>query len=165
MYHGADWFGLDMIQQFLPHMEGKWGVMALPKWNADGAKASRTSSFAGQGLLIYNGSDAVDESWKFIEWVMTNKEANTLRFSMGNSFPAYKPAWKNKGMLKANSYFGGQSMGKLLVEIAEEVPTVAMHPRRPQALFMMQENFFSAALYGAQSPKETLQEFKKTLEQ
>lgn len=161
---GADWFGLDMIQQFLPHMEGKWGVAALPKWNEDGADASRTSSFAGQGLLIYKDSDAVDPAWKFIEWVMTNPEANQLRFSMGNSFPAYKPAWKDDKMLAGNTYFGGQSMGKLLSEIANEVPTVAQHPRRPQALFMMQENYFSAALYGAQSPREALQEFKNVLE-
>jgi hypothetical protein len=56
-------------------------------------------------------------------------------------------------------------MGKLLVELAGEVPTVAMHPRRPQALFMMQENYFAAALYGAQSPAEALAEFKTTLEQ
>ena len=162
---GADWFGLDMIQQFLPHMEGKWGVMALPKWSQDGPKASRTSSFAGQGLLIYNQSKEVDRCWKFMEWVMTNAEANNLRFSMGNSFPAYKPAWKDPKLLGGNTYFGGASMGKLLVEIAEEVPTVAVHPKRAQALFMMQENYFSAALHGAQSPKEMLQEFKQMLEQ
>ncbi|MFT5125197.1 MAG: arabinosaccharide transport system substrate-binding protein [Kiritimatiellia bacterium] len=162
---GADWFGLDMLQQFAPNMAGKFAVRPLPAWEKDGKLSARTSSFAGQGLLIYKDSDQVEQSWKFIKWVMTDKEANKLRFTMGNSFPAYKPAWKDEELLKGNDYFTGKPMGKVLAEIADEVPGVDMHPKRPQALFMMQENFFSSALYGNQTPKEALLEFKKTLDQ
>jgi arabinosaccharide transport system substrate-binding protein len=162
---GADWFGLDMLQQFAPSMAGKFAVRPLPAWEINGKLSARTASFAGQGLLIYKQSDQIEESWKFLKWVMTDKEANRLRFTMGNSFPAYKPAWKDEELLQGNDYFAGKPMGQVLVEIADEVSGVDMHPKRPQALFMMQENYFSSALYGNQSPRETLLEFKKTLDQ
>ena len=33
-------------------------------------------------------------------------------------------------------------MGKLLVELADEIPPVVVNPGRPQAIFLMKENFF-----------------------
>ena len=29
---GADWYGLDLFQQFAPGMEGLWGMMPMPTW-------------------------------------------------------------------------------------------------------------------------------------
>ena len=29
---GADWYGLDLFQQFAPAMQGAWGMMPLPTW-------------------------------------------------------------------------------------------------------------------------------------
>ena len=50
---GADWYGLDLFQQFAPGMEGMWGMMPLPTWEkADGTLGPRTATFAGQGLMI-----------------------------------------------------------------------------------------------------------------
>lgn len=47
---GADWYGLDMLQQFTPELSGKWGVMPLPAWkDANGVAGRRTSTFAGAG--------------------------------------------------------------------------------------------------------------------
>ena len=53
-----------------------------------------------------------------------NKEANAERFLQGNSFPAYRPAWKDKRLLQAQ-YFE-QSMGDLLVDLADEIPPVVV---------------------------------------
>jgi len=151
---GADWYGLDMIQQFTPDLKGKWGIMPLPTWKLkDGSRGPRTSAFAGQGLLIYNESKKQEAAWKFIEFVMTNKEANAQRFLGGNSFPAYKPAWKDERLLKNLEFFDNQSMGKLLVELAPEMPFVAMQPGRPKAVFLFQESFFSALMYDQISPE------------
>ncbi len=49
----------------------------------------RISTFAGQGLLIYQGCKQAEAAWKFIEWVMSDTEANVERFTKGNSFPDY----------------------------------------------------------------------------
>ena len=74
---GADWYGLDMLQQFTPDLKGKWGAMPLPAWKLPAGRLSRrTSTFAGQGLLINKASKQQDAAWKFIEFVITDKESN-----------------------------------------------------------------------------------------
>ncbi len=153
---GADWYGLDLFQQFAPGMEGIWGMLPLPTWKkADGSLGPRTATFAGQGLMIMNSSKQQDAAWDFIEFVMTDPDANAERFLQGNSFPAYKPAWTDPRILGEQPYFE-QSMGDLLVELAEEIPPVTVNPGRPQAIFLMKENFFPSAMYGTLSPEDTI---------
>lgn len=162
---GADWYGLDMLQQFTPDLKGKWGIMPLPAWKkADGGTSARTSTFAGQGLLIYKGSTEIEPSWKFMQYVITNKDANVQRFVEGNSFPAYKPAWTDDRILKRWDYFNNQSFGQLLVDLAPSLPRVVTSPKRPQAVFMFQENYFSAFMSGRTTAEETLKEMKEQLE-
>ena len=157
---GADWFGLDMIQQFLPHQEGKWGILPLPKWEDS---KLRTASFAGQGLLIPEASKKQDEAWKFIKFVMTDKKANIDRFVNGNSFPAHMPSWDEKELMAPSKYFGGQSLGKIMKELAPTIPKVEMCPQRPMAIFMLQENYFSAILYGTYTAEQAFKEMQMNL--
>ena len=153
---GADWYGLDLFQQFAPGMEGMWGMLPLPTWKKeDGSLGPRTATFAGQGLMIMNSSKLQEEAWDFIEFVMTDSEANAERFLQGNSFPAYKPAWTDPRILGIQPYFQ-QSMGQLLVELADEIPPVTVNPGRPQAIFLMKENFFPSAMYGTLTPEDTI---------
>ena len=154
---GADWYGLDMLQQFTPELSGKWGVMPLPAWkDKNGVPGRRTSTFAGQGLLIYKESPNPDSAWKFIEYVMKNRDANVKRFVDGNSFPAYTPVWSDPEMQKPMKFFNNQPFGRILAELAPELPSVAMHPKRPQAVFVFQENFFNSFIYGQLTAGEVL---------
>ncbi len=162
---GADWYGLDMIQQFSPELKGKWGAMPLPAWkDRFGVPGRRTSTFAGQGLLIYKQSQRVEPAWKFIKWVIEDQEANVERFVGGNSFPAYKPAWQDQRMHQPSEYFNQQAFGDLLASLAPEVPEVVMHPKRPQAVFLFQENFFSSLMYGQITPRETIRQMRTMLQ-
>ena len=56
-----------------------------------------------------------------------------------------------------------QSIGKLLVELADEIPPVVVDPRRPQAIFLMQENYFGSVMFGALSAKEALKQYKDAM--
>ena len=162
---GADWYGLDMLQQFTPDLKGKWGAMPLPAWKLpDGRLSRRTSTFAGQGLMINKGSKQQDAAWKFIEFVITNKESNARRFLDGNSFPAYRPAWKDERLLQPNEFFNNQKFGELLVRLAPEVPEVVSHPNRAKAVFLFQETFFTSLIYGELKPAEVLDKMKTMLE-
>ena len=160
---GADWYGLDLFQQFAPGMQGLWGMMPLPTWrNEDGELGPRTATFAGQGLMICKKSKKKKQAWEFIEFVMKNKEANAERFLQGNSFPAYKPSWKDPRLLGQHEYFE-QSIGELLVSLADEIPPVVVDPRRPQAIFLMQENYFGSVMFGALSPKDAIKQYKDAM--
>ena len=84
---GADWYGLDLFQQFAPGMQGLWGMMPLPAWkNNQGKLGPRTATFAGQGLMICKSTKYKKEAWDFIEFIMKNKDSNAERLQ-GNSFP------------------------------------------------------------------------------
>ena len=156
---GADWYGLDLIQQFTPHMKGEWGFMPLPAWEEKGKRGPRTSTFAGQGTLIYKGSKQVDKAWDFIKFVVSDKEANAQLYLKGNSFPSYMPAYKDERILQPHEFFTGDpSMGKLLVELSKEIPKVATHPKRPEAVFTIRENTFSNVMYEVVSPKKALED-------
>ena len=160
---GADWYGLDLFQQFAPAMQGAWGMMPLPTWRKkNGELGPRTATFAGQGLMICKASKSQDEAWNFIEFVMKDKGANAERFLQGNSFPAYLPSWKDRRLLVEHEYFE-QSMGKLLVELADEIPPVVVDPRRPQAIFLMQENYFGSVMFGSLSPREALSQYREAM--
>lgn len=160
---GADWYGLDLFQQFAPGMKGLWGMMPLPSWrNEKGELGPRTATFAGQGLMICKGSKKREESWDFIEFVMKNKEANAERFLQGNSFPAYQPSWKDERLLAKHEYFE-QSIGELLIQLAKEIPPVVVDPRRPQAIFLMQENYFGSVMFGALSPKDAIKQYRDAM--
>ncbi|MDC3336207.1 ABC transporter substrate-binding protein [Opitutales bacterium] len=160
---GADWYGLDLFQQFAPGMKGLWGMMPLPTWrNEKGELGPRTATFAGQGLMICKGSKKKKKSWDFIEFVMKDKEANAERFLQGNSFPAYKPSWKDPRLLGKHEYFE-QSIGELLITLSDEIPPVVVDPRRPQAIFMMQENYFGSVMFGALSAKDAIKQYKDAM--
>ena len=160
---GADWYGLDLFQQFAPGMKGLWGMMPLPTWRNDkGELGPRTATFAGQGLMICKGSKKKKKSWDFIEFVMKDKEANAERFLQGNSFPAYKPSWKDPRLLGKHEYFE-QSIGELLITLSDEIPPVVVDPRRPQAIFMMQENYFGSVMFGALSAKDAIKQYKDAM--
>ncbi|MDD7985505.1 extracellular solute-binding protein [Lentisphaera marina] len=162
---GADWYGLDMIQSFCPSLEGKWGIATLPAWtDKKTKKAYKSATFAGQGLMIYKGSKNVDKSWGFMEWVMTDKEANVARFVNRNSFPAYKPAWTDARLLATNSYFANESLGATILSVSSELPKINMNAKRGMAVFLMREKYFASVLMGYQTAEEALKELKGALD-
>ena len=157
---GADWYGLDLLQQFSPELKGQWRMLPLPVWQEGGR---RSSTFAGQGLLIFKDSEKTEQAWNFIHFVMTNPDSNAERFLGGNSFTAYKPSWTDERLLGGHDYFGGQSMGKLLVELAPGLPSVVMSPKRLMLLFMLREQLFQAVMLGKMTPEQALETLKSRL--
>lgn len=118
-----EWYGMDLMKGLLPDMAGQWRAMPLPRWTDDMSSDSRTSSFGGQGLLIYAGSQHIDESWDFINFVLNSPEGAVERFVNDNAFPAYMPVWDDPRLLKPDPYFNDQPIGALLLELAPELPT------------------------------------------
>ena len=114
--------------------------------------------------MIYKGSEVIDESWEFVEFVMTNREANAQRFLQGNSFPAFKPAFEDLRLLQPQPFFGYDSMGQILVELAPDIPRIAMNPKRPMAVFMIREGLLSGIMYGEGDARSSLTRFKEQLE-
>ena len=161
---GADWYGLDMIQGFDPKHAGKWKAMPLPVWTDSVSRGkSNTSSFSGQGLVIFKKSKQVDRAWKFIEWAMKDVDANVERYLQGNCFTPYRPAWTDLRFNKTDAYFGGQSLAGLLMELAPKVPTVVQSPYRAEFVQLFREKYWSSMMMGTTPPDSVFHELKKEL--
>ncbi|MBN4074055.1 extracellular solute-binding protein [bacterium AH-315-E10] len=162
---GADWYGLDMIQNFCPNLKGKWGMLPMPKWTDKLTRKSYASAtFAGQGLFIYNKSRNIEKAWQFLKWAMTDKGANRKRFVGGNSFPAYKAAWTDNALLAPSEYFGNESMGKLILSVSKELPPITMNAKRAAAVFLLSDRYFASVMSGHTSAEDALRELKIILD-
>jgi len=161
---GADWYGMDMIQGFDPKHAGKWKAMPLPVWTDSLSHGqSPTSSFSGQGLVIFKKSKQQDRAWKFIDWVMTDIDANVERYLQGNCFTPYRPAWTDLRFNRADPYFGGQTLAGLFMELAPKVPNVVQSPYRAEFVQLFREKYWNALMQGATSPDSVYHEIKTQL--
>jgi lactose/L-arabinose transport system substrate-binding protein len=163
---GADWYGLDMLQSFDPKHSGNWKAMPLPVWTDAKSKGqSPTSSFSGQGLVIFKKSRQAERAWKFIQWVMTDVDANVERYLQGNCFTPYKPAWTDLRFNKPDAYFGGQALASLLMELAPKVPNVVQSPFRAQFVNLFREKYWNSLTVMGMSADSVYSQMKAELVQ
>jgi ABC-type glycerol-3-phosphate transport system substrate-binding protein len=155
---GADWYGLDMIQGLAPETKGKWRAAPLPAWSDS---KRRTSVFAGEGLLIYRDTKRADEAWDFIRFVMEDVDANVERYLQGNCFTAYRPAWNDPRLKKPEPFFGGQSLARLIAELAPDVPVERASPYKAELVNLWREKYWSAVMRGTIPPAQARQEIHK----
>jgi len=154
---GADWYGLDMIKNFDPKHAGKWKAMPMPVWTDSLSRGRRpTSSFSGQGMVIFQKSKQVDRSWAFLKWVMTDIDANVERFLQGNCFTPYMPAWTDLRFNQKDPYFAGQSLSGLILELAPKSPMVRQSPHRAQFVSLMREKYWNVAVNNTMPPEEVI---------
>ena len=138
--------------------------MPLPLWtDKKSVKGRNTSTFSGQGLMIYKKSKNTEGSWKFIKFVMEDIDANVERYLQGNSFPAFQPAWGDLRFSKKDSIFGGQSLGDLMIELAGNIPTQVQSPMRAYLVNLFREKYWQQIVSGSMSAKKGLAELKKEL--
>lgn len=157
-----DWFGLDYLKGIVPEMAGKWRAMPLPAW-ADDLTKRRTSSYAGQGLLIYADSQVVEPAWAFVRFVMGEPEPNVQRYLQNNSLSAFKPAWEDERLYAPDPYFDGQSLAALLVELAGDLPAQYPAPGRAQLLEAWRSRVWPQVVSGTLTPAEALSELSQTV--
>lgn len=161
---GADWYGLDMIQGMDPKHAGKWKAMALPTWTDSLSRGQNpTSSFSGQGLVLFKKTKQADRAWKFVEWVMSDNEANVQRYLQGNCFTPYKGAWTDSRFSKPEPFFGGQSLAGLLMELAPRVPYVVQSPYRAQFVNLFREKYWSSMMLSTTPPAQVYHDLKAEL--
>jgi arabinosaccharide transport system substrate-binding protein len=158
---GADWYGLDILQNFDKDGSGKWRAMPLPVWTDSKSKGRRnTSSFSGQGLVIFKKSTQTEASWKFVEWVMSDIDANVERYLQGNCFTPYKPAWSDLRLARPEPFFGNQILSQLFIELAPKAPTPSQSPMNAMIVNFVREQYFSDVMGGGTTPEEAFSQMK-----
>jgi arabinosaccharide transport system substrate-binding protein len=152
---GPDWYGLDLLQNFAEERKGKWRAMPLPVWTDSVSRGRRnTAAFSGQGLVILKKSPRAEAAWKFVEWVMSDADANVERYLQGNCFTPYQPAWADLRLARPEPFFGGQVLTQTLMDVAPKLPPGAQSPANALIINFLREQYFSATMNGGgDSPK------------
>ena len=93
---------------------------------------------------------------------MKDKESNAERFLQGNSFQLTCLLGKTVACLMTIHTSNNPWVNFWSIWPSKS-PPVVVDPRRPQAIFLMQENYFGSVMFGALSPREALDQYKEAM--
>lgn len=127
---GAPWHNgnLGREDKIGPSQSGQWRLQGLPK--GFGAN-KRTATHGGTSLSIPKGAKHPDEAWEIIEFThLTN--AVLQDFDERGVMVTYKPALTDPKVTKPWEYYGGQKIGELYGEIAQDMPRIYQSPWAPE---------------------------------
>jgi ABC-type glycerol-3-phosphate transport system substrate-binding protein len=118
MWTCPDWRSKTAETQ-IPRMAGKMTLMPLPAVRPGGR---RTSSWGGTMIGITQKCPRQDDAWALAKHLYLNPEELALRFRELNMLPALKDAWTHPAVTEPRPYWGGQRIGTLFAQLAEDMP-------------------------------------------
>lgn len=153
-YFCPDWrtrqFEMDM-----PNLKGKLGLIPLPAWEPDGV---RTSSWGGTGLAITKASENQELAWKLAKFLYLKEDDLAKRFQSTNILPPLKSSWKTSAFDEPREFYGGQKIGRLFADLAEETPPTYVSPYTNLASSKITEVYLDAVVHYEASGDEGLEE-------
>jgi len=127
-YYAPDWRTVN-FESHAPAARGKMALMPLPAWEEGGR---RTSTWGGTGLALTKARKDPDGppeerarfelAWKLAKFLYASEETSARLFEEFNILPPFAEAWDHPVFSEPNAYYGGQPIGELLVELADDVP-------------------------------------------
>jgi arabinosaccharide transport system substrate-binding protein len=109
----------------IPRMAGKMALMPLPAVR-EGER--RTSTWGGTMLGITKRCRDQNLAWEFAQHLYLDKPELAERFRASNILPAMRDAWLEPSYREIRSYWSGQRLGKLYVDLAPDVPSQYTSP-------------------------------------
>lgn len=111
-----------------PSQKGEWRLQRLP--TGFGAN-KKTATQGGTSVSIPAGAKHRDEAWQVIDFTHLTK-AVLEDFNQRGIMVTYKPALADPSVQKAWDYYGGQSIGKMYLSIADDMPRIYQSPWAPE---------------------------------
>jgi len=96
------------IKKNMPELEGKWGVMPIPKW--DDKDEQLTGFWGGTVLAIPNQSPNNTQSVAFVKWLTSTVEGQIAASKTWNAVPALTDAYSNEYYSKGDPFFGDDNV-------------------------------------------------------
>ena len=114
------WWG-GTIKDQMPEIKGKWKIMPMPAFTANGLRAS---SLGGSDLSI-TATDPIKQAAaiEFIKQTLMNVDNQIIMYEKYGLFPSYLPAYDDPRFLKSDDYFG-DDYNSILANITKEIPQV-----------------------------------------
>ncbi|GAA3088991.1 ABC transporter substrate-binding protein [Streptosporangium carneum] len=136
----------------MPELSGKFGVVPLPAFDADGV---RTSANGGSALAITSQTRNQNTAWAFVEWLLARKDNQVSMMRTEALFPAYLPALTDPLFDQSQPYFGGQRVNRLFADEVRDIPPVELTGDDAQAREVL-KTAVSGVLLDGDDPKTAL---------
>ena len=108
-----------VLEKDAPLMSGQMKLMPLPAWEEGGR---RTSTRGGTMLGITKRSENVELAQAAAVHLYADEEQLAERFRETNILPPLKTSWDSPVFDEPRAYWSGQPIGRLYVELADDVP-------------------------------------------
>jgi arabinosaccharide transport system substrate-binding protein len=133
-----DWF-YGSIKTNAPEVAGKWRAMPLPAWERGGR---RTSTMGGTMVSITRTTRNPELAWELLKYLNFERDALVERYRQTRIIPPLVAAWADPFFAEPDPYCGGQAVGTLLADLADEVPPVQQGKYLAEAI-----TFLNPAVY------------------
>lgn len=144
----ADW-RIDQIKALAPSLAGKMRMMAMPVFEAGDAQ---TATWGGTMIGIPRRCKDPELSWKLIEFLYFSRPAIEARRRYSSVLPPIKTMWDDPVYQQGDPYFSGQKTGKLLIEMARQLPERYVTPATTMASGYLSKVIGDAAGYVRKHP-------------
>lgn len=159
---GPDWY-VGFLKANVPEQEGLWRAKSLPVWQPGGY----TSSTWGGTMLsvVPSNSEADKAALAFLSYAMLENKDNLVSFYLKTGMiPPRKDLVDAEVFDAPDSYFGGQTIGRLLLDQAPQVPPFYLAPTWPEATDLLNRKVLLGACLG-DDPAYLLEEAANELRQ
>jgi len=154
-----DWMLATMRTDARTLLEGKLRCMPLPAWEPGGR---RTSTAGGTMMGIPRDAGNVDAAWEMAKFLYFDHDVLVRRFRDYSMVPVRRTVFDDPAFDEPVPFFGGQRVGRLLTELAEQVPPVHGSPYTPEA-FTLLNAVFAKVVAGEIAPRAALEQVARQL--
>ncbi|MFJ8022385.1 ABC transporter substrate-binding protein [Streptomyces sp. NPDC096311] len=140
-YVGAAW-GYSMFRDNLPKQSGKWSIVPMPTWGANGA----SGDWGGSTVAFMKGSEHLYESVKFNTWLNSDPEALALENQLGGLYPAADAGLKLPALSKGVPYYNNERIFDVFADSSRKIDTnFAWGPTQKTVNLALQDAMAKAA--------------------
>ena len=127
---GAPWHNgnLGRDDKIGPSHEGEWVLQPLPGGFGDNVP---TATHGGTSVSIPGQAEHKEEAWSIIEFTHLT-EAVLQDFDERGILVSYKPALLSDKYQEPKSFYGGQVIGDMYLELADAMPRIFQSPWAPE---------------------------------
>ena len=121
---GAVWMATFYKSFIAPDASGKWGVVPLPRWTADGAD---TANDGGSSFAIPAASQNQEAAWAWIQFYTGRPESVMTWYKASDIFPSLTAAYDDPYFTEPDAYFGDQEVRQFFADLTERVPPATVY--------------------------------------
>lgn len=140
----------------VPAVAGKMALMPLPAWEKGGI---RTSTWGGTGLAFTKQSKNFELAWKLAMHLYYDPKQLGPRFADTNILPPLTSSWTEPEFARPSSFFGGQKIGQIYIDLAPQVPDEPAHTYMTTALAKLSEAYQNVSLRYQRSGDDGLEAY------